>query len=113
MQARLKKGDGWSIEGNPPPSDTSPEDLAWIAKHRRTQSIKCFDQPVGLQGELTVPRVYIQCMRYATHGPFSQFAERARSHKGWKSYELDASHSPNVTAPEALMKVLQQALADG
>jgi pimeloyl-ACP methyl ester carboxylesterase len=113
MLARLKAGDGWSIAGNPPPGDTSPEDLAWVAKHRRTQSIKCFDQPLGMQAELTVPRAYIQCMRYAAHGPFSQFAEHAKNHNGWKSYELDASHSPNVTAPDALMKVLQQVLAEG
>ncbi|HUC48500.1 MAG TPA: hypothetical protein VMA30_03880 [Xanthobacteraceae bacterium] len=49
---------------------------------------------------LTLPRTYIQCMRYADRGPFGQFAARARS-EGWPSYELDASHSPNVTAPAA------------
>ena len=30
---------------------------------------------------------------------------------GWQFYELDASHSPNITAPTALMKVLTQSLA--
>jgi pimeloyl-ACP methyl ester carboxylesterase len=112
MRDSAKAGDGWRIDGNPPPDDTSPEDLAWIAKHRRKQSIKCFEQPLGLQAELTLPRVYIQCMRYAAKGPFSQFAERAKTHDGWKSYEIDASHSPNVTAPEALMGVLERALRD-
>lgn len=110
MRESAKAGDGWSIEGNPPPEDTSPEDLAWIAKHRRKQSIKCFEQPLGLQAPLTLPRIYIQCMRYASKGPFNPFAERAKTHEGWKFYELDASHSPNVTAPDALMDVLQRAL---
>ena len=112
MLEGAKAGDGWRVSSNPPPGDTSPEDLAWVSKYRRTQSLKCFEQPLGLQGEITVPRVYIQCMRYADKGPFNQFAERARSHNGWRSYELDASHSPNVTAPDALMKVLQQVLQE-
>jgi len=112
MLEGAKAGDGWRVSSNPPPADTSTEDLAWVSKYRRTQSLKCFEQPLGLQGEITVPRVYIQCMRYADKGPFNQFAERARSHNGWRSYELDASHSPNVTAPDALMKVLQQVLQE-
>ena len=32
--------------------------------------------------------------------------------EGWPSYELDASHSPNVTAPDALMALLQRILSD-
>jgi hypothetical protein len=49
-------------------------------------------------------------MRYAERGPFGQFAARART-EGWPLYELDASHSPNVTAPDALMDVLQRILS--
>jgi len=112
MKDSAKANDGWRVSSNPPPGDTSPEDLEWITKYRRTQSIKCFEQPLGLQGEIAVPRVYIQCMRYADKGPFNQFAERAKTHNGWKSYELDTSHSPNVTNPQGLMKVLGQVLAD-
>jgi hypothetical protein len=29
----------------------------------------------------------------------------------WSYYEIDASHSPNVTAPEALMALLQKIAA--
>jgi hypothetical protein len=29
----------------------------------------------------------------------------------WRYYEIDASHSPNVTAPEALMALLQKIAA--
>jgi hypothetical protein len=48
-------------------------------------------------------------MRYADQGPFGQFAARARR-DGWPLYELDASHSPNVTAPDALVELLQKIL---
>jgi pimeloyl-ACP methyl ester carboxylesterase len=112
MKDSAKAGDGWRVAPNPPSGDTSPEDLDWIMKHRQPQSLKCFEQPLGLQAELTLPRTYIQCMRYADKGPFGQFATRAKSEAGWRVYEMDASHSPNVTAPDALMKVLQQVLAE-
>jgi hypothetical protein len=39
---------------------------------------------------------------------FRQFAERARSEPGWQYVALDASHSPNVTAPAALAAVLDK-----
>jgi pimeloyl-ACP methyl ester carboxylesterase len=106
-----KAGDGWRVAPNPVPSDTSVEDAAWIAKFRLPQSVRCFEQPVRLQTKLTLPRTYIQCMRYADQGPFAQFAARARA-EGWRTYELDASHSPNVTAPDALMELLQRILSE-
>jgi hypothetical protein len=38
--------------------------------------------------------------------PFVPFAQRAQSEPGWTSLEIDASHSPNVTAPDALMALI-------
>ncbi len=110
MRDSAKAGDGWRVAPNPIPPDTSDEDRAWIAKFRMPQSIRCFEQPIGLRVGLTLPRVYIQCMRYADRGPFNQFAQRTRT-EGWPLYQLDASHSPNVTAPAALMELLQQILS--
>jgi pimeloyl-ACP methyl ester carboxylesterase len=103
-------GDGWRVTANPIPPDTSAEDRAWVAKFRMPQSVKCFEQPIRLRAQLTLPRTYIQCMRYADRGPFAQFATRAGH--GWQCYELDASHSPNVTAPGALMELLQRILSE-
>jgi pimeloyl-ACP methyl ester carboxylesterase len=105
----VKAGDGWRVAPNPIPPDTSAEDAAWIAKFRMPQSFRCFEQPVRLRTKLTLPRSYIQCTRYAERGPFGQFAARARG-EGWATYELDASHNPNVTAPGALMELLQRIL---
>ncbi len=106
----VSAGDGWRVAPNPIPPDTSDEDAAWIAKFRMPQSVRCFEQSIRLQGKLTLPRTYIQCMRYADRGPFGQFAAHARA-EGWRLCELDASHSPNVTAPGALMELLAQILA--
>ena len=106
----VNAGDGWRVAPNPIPADTSEQDSAWIAKFRMPQSVRCFQQPIHLQAKVTLPRSYIQCMRYADQGPFGQFAARARR-DGWPLYELDASHSPNVTAPDALVEVLQKILS--
>lgn len=106
----VRAGGGWRVEPNPIPPDTSAEDAAWIAKFRMPQSLRCFEQPLRLRSKPTLPPTYIQCMRYADRGPFGQFAARARA-EGWPTYELDASHSPNVTSPGALMEVLQRILS--
>jgi len=106
----VKAGDGWRVAPNPVPPDTSAEDAAWIAKFRMPQSVRCFEQPLRLRTKLTLPRTYIQCMRYADRGPFAQFAAQARA-ESWPAYELDASHSPNVTAPDLLMDLLQRILS--
>jgi pimeloyl-ACP methyl ester carboxylesterase len=111
MRDSVKTGDGWRVTPNPIPPDTSDQDSAWIAKFRMPQSIKCFEQPIRLRGKLALPRTYIQCMRYADRGPFGQFSARA-STEGWPVYDLDASHNPNVTAPAALMELLQRILSE-
>jgi pimeloyl-ACP methyl ester carboxylesterase len=100
-------GDGWLLAPNPPPPDTSPEDVAWITPRRRWQPIGCFSQPLLLRNPNTpLPRTYIYCTRLGPGDPFGQFARRFRSDRAWTFFELDASHSPNITAPEALVRIL-------
>lgn len=100
--------DGWRVPANPIPPDTSPEDVAWIEPRRLTQPLRTFQQPVRLKhGETTLPRSYIYCRLAPLGDPFRQFAERAKR-EGWRYFELDASHSPNVTAPAALTDLLAE-----
>jgi len=107
----VKTGDGWRVTPNPTPPDTAAEDLEWIGKFRMPQSAKCFTQPLRLQAALTLPRVYIHCTRFADKKPFAQFDTATKGTPGWRNFDLDASHSPNVTAPSALVDVLQRSLA--
>ena len=107
-----KSGDGWRISPNPTPPDTSEEDIEWLTERRVDQPIKCFEMPLKLHGgELTLPRSYIYALRAPPADTFRRFAERAKSEPGWRYYEIDASHSPHVTAPDALMAVLQEIVA--
>ena len=52
-------------------------------------------------------------LRHAHHAGrhFRAVREHAKSDPAWRYYEIDASHSPNVTAPEALMALLQKIAA--
>jgi pimeloyl-ACP methyl ester carboxylesterase len=113
MRDLAKSGDGWRVPPNPTPPDTPPSDLEWLTARRVDMPIKCFEMKLRLQnGELNVPRRYIYCTRAAPADTFGQFAKRARSEPGWRYFEIDASHSPNVTAPDALMALLEKILAE-
>ncbi len=112
MRELAKSGDGWRVPPNPSPPDTSPADLEWLTPRRVHMPIKCFETRLKLEGgELTLPRSYIYCTRIPPGDTFGQFSRRTKSEPGWRYYEMDASHSPNVTAPEALMALLEKIIA--
>jgi pimeloyl-ACP methyl ester carboxylesterase len=105
-------GDGWRVAPNPTPDDTSAEDKTWISDKRLPHPLKCLTTPLTLRyGPLTVQRSYIEATRN-THGPFGKFAAQARSEPGWACYEIDASHSPNITAPDTLMRLLDHVISN-
>jgi pimeloyl-ACP methyl ester carboxylesterase len=111
-RAAVASGDGWRVPPNPTPGDTSPEDLAWVADRRVPQPLKCFEQPLLFaHGDLRLPRSYIRAMRTA-NSPFAKFGDRAQREPGWRYYEIDASHSPHVTAPKELITLLDRAIAE-
>src|SRR5262249_14860469 len=113
MQESVRAGDGWRVPPNATPPDTSEADVKWIAERRMAQSFKCFEAPLRLRdADITLPRSYVYCKRIGPVDVFGPFAERAKSEPGWRYYEIDASHSPHVTAPEALAALLQ-AIATG
>jgi pimeloyl-ACP methyl ester carboxylesterase len=114
MQELAKTGDGWRVPPNPTPPDTPQSDVEWLTERRVDMPIKCFETKLKLQGgKLILPRSYIYATRITPTDTFGPFARRAQSEAGWHYHEIDASHSPNVTAPEALMRLLQKIVAHG
>ena len=112
MQELAKTGDGWRVPPNPTPPDTSPADVEWLSARRVDMPIKCFETKLKLQGgTLTLPRSYIYATRITPADTFGPFAQTTKNDPAWRYYEIDASHSPNVTAPEALMALLQKIVA--
>ena len=59
-----------------------------------------------------MPRSYIYATRAPPADPFGPFAARARSDTNWRYHEIDASHSPHVTAPQALMALLEKVVGE-
>jgi pimeloyl-ACP methyl ester carboxylesterase len=113
MQEAATSGDGWRIPPNPTPPDTSAADVEWLSARRVHMPIKCFEMKLKLQGgELTLPRSYIYATRITPADTFGQFTARAKSEPGWRYYEIDASHSANVTAPDALMALLEKIVGE-
>jgi pimeloyl-ACP methyl ester carboxylesterase len=112
MQELSKTGDGWRVPPNPTPPDTPPADVEWLTERRVDMPIKCFEAKLKLQGgPLTLPRRYIYATRIAPADTFGPFARMTKGDAAWSYYEIDASHSPNVTAPETLMALLQKITA--
>jgi pimeloyl-ACP methyl ester carboxylesterase len=97
---------GFGIPSNPMPSDTSPEDQAWASPRRRPQPVKAFSTKLTLSAEPAAPRSYIYCKRIGIGDTFGQFLARAKR-EGWRTFEIDASHNPHITAPDALLAILQ------
>jgi pimeloyl-ACP methyl ester carboxylesterase len=112
MRDAAKSNDGWRLPPMPTPPDTSADDVAWLSGRRVDMPIKCFEAKLKLEGgPLTLPRSYIYATRITPADTFGPFARHARSDQAWNYHEIDASHSPNVTAPDALMALLQKIAA--
>lgn len=100
--------DGWKVMPGGVPADTSPEDKAWLTERRTPQPLQTYEQKFHYHnGPLTLPRTFIYAKKPNAGDPFRQFMEKGRR-EGWKVYEIDASHSPHVTAPEELMRILDE-----
>jgi pimeloyl-ACP methyl ester carboxylesterase len=105
---RQPGADGWRIPPGPMPPDTAPEDVAWCAPRRLPTPAKTFSQQLHLQnGLLTLPRQYIYCTRRPPDDRFGRFYERAKR-EGWGTHELDSSHNPHITCPDALADLLNR-----
>jgi pimeloyl-ACP methyl ester carboxylesterase len=112
LQKAAKDGDGWRVPPMQTPPDTSPADVEWLAARRVQMPIKCFETKLKLQGgALTLPRSYIYATRITPADTFGPFSRMTKNDPAWRYFEIDASHSPNVTAPEALMALLQKIAA--
>jgi len=104
-----REGEGWKVPPNDPPADTSDADRDWILPRRGPQPLRALTEPARLDPAAPwPPRTYVRCTRIGAVDTFAPFAERARTEPGWTLRTLDASHSPQVTAPEALADLLAE-----
>jgi pimeloyl-ACP methyl ester carboxylesterase len=111
MAARAAAGDGWQVAPNPPPPDTSPEDIEWVTPRRGPQPYLTFTQPITLEADTGhIARSYIYCQRCAPGDVFRQFSDRAAADPQWQQREIDASHNPHITCPDELTELIRDLL---
>ena len=104
---RQRASSEWLIPPREMPPDTEPADVAWARPRRVAQPIWTFLNPVSLpDGEPAMPRAYIYCTRPDAGDGFRRFADRAKAER-WEIFDIDASHNPHITAPHALMAILE------
>ena len=101
---------GYGIPSNPMPSDTAEDDVAWASPRRMPQPLKAFSTPLKLSAEPSAPRTYVYCSKIGIGDTFRQFYERAQR-ENWRTFEIDASHNPHITNPQALLDILNQIAA--
>jgi pimeloyl-ACP methyl ester carboxylesterase len=110
-RAQRQAGPDGLIPPGPMPPDTAAEDVAWCRPRRLPQPPKTFAQVLRLQnGPLTLPRHYIYCTRRPPDDRFGRFLERAKR-EDWGAHELDSSHNPHITCPDALAALLDHIVA--
>ena len=112
IAARMRAGaaaseSGYGIPVNPMPSDTAPEDQAWAAPRRKPQPLQAFATKLKLSAEPAMPRFYIYAKKAGIGDNFRQFYSRAQR-DGWTTCEIDASHNPHITNPQALLAILNE-----
>ena len=111
-EAARTVGDGWRTPPSPVPPDTCEEDVAWVTPRRVMQPLRTLEQPVHRTGAgpATTQSLYL-CTWPRPGDGFQQFAQRARTETGWRYFEMDASHSLHITAPESLATLLDHIAA--
>ncbi len=107
-----ERGDGWRI---PCPFGVEQLELApdlaqWYAARLTDQPLATCTEPLRLTGDggQAVPRTYIHCVSEGEAPEmdvFRAFAERAQA-SGWDYRRFTAGHDPQVSAPEALVELL-------
>jgi pimeloyl-ACP methyl ester carboxylesterase len=108
MEAGAKaSASGYGIPSNPMPSDTSPEDQAWAGPRRLPQPVKAFSTKLTLSAEPSAPRTYIYARKAGIGDNFRKFYDRAKR-EGWSTYEIESSHNPHITNPQALLAILNE-----
>ena len=111
---RVPSEDGsWLVEPAPLSPDNSPEDEAWILRHRGPHPARCFTQKIQLSAEPTCPRHYVYALQFGPVDRFGPFRDRAAAEDGWTLHKIDATHSPNITAPHTLSGIIQDILSAG
>lgn len=108
------EGDGWFLPPGPLAPDILADDRDWLTTRRGRQPLKTFEQKLVLAGKAaSLPKSYIYCRKKGDDDPFRAIAERVRELPGWRYFEMESGHVPNITMPEALATLIDGIVSAG
>ena len=77
---------------------------------RLPQPVKAFSTKLTLSAEPSAPRTYIYARKAGIGDNFRKFYDRAKR-EGWNTYQIESSHNPHITNPQALLAILNEIAA--
>ncbi|MEZ4572353.1 MAG: alpha/beta hydrolase [Thermomicrobiales bacterium] len=107
-----QEGEGWYW---PPPSPDAPnlrvadpDDQAWMEEKLTPHPMGTSNSVIRLGNPAAdkIPRTYISCLPHPTGGLIPIFTAQVQNDPSWNYLELQASHDPMITDPDALTEVL-------
>jgi len=69
--------------------------------------VKAFSTKLTLSAEPSAPRTYIYARKAGIGDNFRKFYDRAKR-EGWNTYQIESSHNPHITNPQALLAILNE-----
>jgi len=101
----------------PPPDPTvfglDGDDAAWVARRQTAHPGAPYDTPLDFDAVAVsaIPRTFVSCIdpQLAT---IDASRARVRELAGWRTVEMATGHDPMITAPDALVAVLEEAVLD-
>ena len=88
-------------------NDVSPELTAWAVARLSAESLAAFEQPLTNAGWKVVPSTYVICERDHAIAPSAQ---EAMAQRAGEVLRMDTGHSPFLSQPEALARLLRPIL---
>ena len=95
----------------PPPDPVgfglNGDDRAWLLRRQVPHPFGMYRVPLHFNGDrwASVPRCFVDCTQPA-YPTIDATRRRVRSQPGWQIVDIDTGHCPMVSAPQALLRVL-------
>ncbi|MFC5952627.1 alpha/beta fold hydrolase [Pseudonocardia lutea] len=103
-----RRGDGLALPSPPAGAFgvTDPDDVAWVERHLTPQPLRCYREPLVLDGPLGagLPVTYVYCSRPPY--PVIASSHQVVKDRGWEWRDLPTGHDAMVTDPEGTVAAL-------
>lgn len=111
-QTQAQRREAIASTGSIPPADPAMfgltgDDAQWVGRRQRPQPGGVYDDPLHFDADClaALPRTFIDCNAPAL-ASIAVMRERVRQQPGWQVFEIATGHTPMISAPEELLRLL-------